>query len=205
MLVNGHGHTNGNGAHDHGHGGHSHDLNGINGHAHDNCDDHSHGHDHSHSGDHGHSHDGDHGHSHGNGHNHSHTEDHSHSHGDHGHSQNGNHGLAPLHVPPRNSTPSPGPLLSPTLPFIPANMQPLSIEPHHSEHVHQAPTSPATAPPYYYSGPTEQNHTTSSSHGHSHGHDHGQSHNMRGVFLHVMAVSITCHRFKAISLLNPTR
>ncbi|CAE7224629.1 unnamed protein product, partial [Rhizoctonia solani] len=181
---NDHGHS-----HDHDDHGHSHGrresaptviVNGINGHRRDDdCENHSHDgeHGHSYNGDHGHTH-GDHGHSHDNhehSHNgHSHNEDHGHSHdgaSGHGHSHDGSsHGLAPLHVPPRNSSPSPSPLLSPTLPFMPTNMRP--------------PSPPPVAPSYsYYSNA----HDDSKEKTHNHDHDHGQSHNMRGVFLHVMA------------------
>ncbi|CAE6435647.1 unnamed protein product [Rhizoctonia solani] len=191
-----HGHSHGRDDHGHSHGhddhGHSHGrresaptvvVNGVNGHEHEDgdCEDHSHDgeHGHSHNGDHGHSHNGDHGHSHAD-HGHSHDGDREHSHnGDHGHSHNGagghghdghSHGLAPLHVPPRNSTSSPGPLLSPTLPYMPANMR--------------SPSPPPVAPSYsYYSNA----HDDSTGGAHNHDHDHGQSHNMRGVFLHVMA------------------
>ncbi|KAF8757806.1 Cation efflux family [Rhizoctonia solani] len=108
--------------------------------------------------DHGHSHDS------GNGHSHNGNGTHGHSHDEHG------HGLAPLHVPPRNSTSSPGPLLSPTLPFMPANMR--------------SPSPPPAAPPYSYYSNAHGDHDGGA---HNHEHDHGQSHNMRGVFLHVMA------------------
>ncbi|KEP53142.1 cation diffusion facilitator family transporter [Rhizoctonia solani 123E] len=195
-----HGHSHARDDHGHSHGhddhGHSHErresaptviVNGANGHGHgqrdDDCENHSHDgeHGHSHNGDHGHSHNGDHGHSHDNhehsrstDHGHSHHDDHGHSHngaGGHGHSHDGSsHGLAPLHVPYRNSTSSPGPPLSPTLPFMPANMR--------------SPSPPPVAPSYsYYSNA----HEDSGSKAHNHDHDHGQSHNMRGVFLHVMA------------------
>ncbi|KAF8705275.1 Cation efflux family, partial [Rhizoctonia solani] len=191
-----HGHSHGHNDHGHSHGRRESAptvvVNGVNGHghAHDDCDNHSHGGEHGHShGDHGHSHNGDHGHSHDhhehsqNGdHGHSHDTDHGHSHDSgNGHSHNGNgthghshdehgHGLAPLHVPPRNSTSSPGPLLSPTLPFMPANMR--------------SPSPPPAAPPYSYYSNAHGDHDGGA---HNHEHDHGQSHNMRGVFLHVMA------------------
>lgn len=190
VLINGFSGVNGHDAHGHGHGheGHSHDA-----HGHDDCEDHSHGHDHSHSGDHGHSHDEDHGHSHnsnhdhshGGGHDHLHNGDHGHSHDDHGHSHNGSHAITPLHVPPRNSTSSPGPLLSPTLPFLPANMRSGPMENHHADHAHRSSSLPPAASSYsYYSNAQEEHEQTTSG---AHNHDHGQSHNMRGVFLHVMA------------------
>ncbi|CUA70659.1 Zinc transporter 5 [Rhizoctonia solani] len=188
-----HGRNDNDHGHSHGHDDHGHSharresaptvlVNGVNGHRHgdDDCENHSHDgeHGHSHNGDHGHSHDSGHGHLHDN-HEHSHSGDHAHSHDDnhahshngtsgHGHSHDGSstHGLAPLHVPPRNSTSSPGPLLSPTLPSM------------------RSPSPPPVAPSYsYYSNA----HDDSGSKAHNHDHDHGQSHNMRGVFLHVMA------------------
>ncbi|CAE6482074.1 unnamed protein product [Rhizoctonia solani] len=179
----GHSHT----RNDHGHShdqddhGHSHArresaptvvVNGVNGHGHghDDCDNHSH------DGEHGHSHSGD---SHAN-HGHSHNNDHGHSHngaGDHGHSHDGHghaHGLAPLHVPPRNSTSSPGPLLSSTLPFMPANMR--------------SPSPPPIAPSYsHYSNA----HGDSGGGTHNHEHEHGQSHNMRGDTLGSVGVIIS--------------
>ncbi|KAG8731132.1 putative zinc transporter msc2 [Ceratobasidium sp. 423] len=185
-----HGLSHGRDDHGHSHGyddhGHSHGrresaptvvVNGVNGHGHGDDGDHGH----SHNGDHGHSHNddlghshADHGHSHNGDHGHSHNDDHGHSHdeaGGHVHSHDGHsHGLAPLHVPPRNSISSPGPLLSPTLPFMPANMR--------------SPSPPLVAPSYsYYSNA----HNESAGGAHNHDHEHGQSHNMRGVFLHVMA------------------
>ncbi|CAE6418021.1 unnamed protein product [Rhizoctonia solani] len=182
-----HGHSHGHDDHAHDDHGHSHGrresaptvvVNGVNGHGHghDDCDDHSHDgeHGHSHGGGHGHSHDH-HGHSQNGDHGHSHDTDHGHSHDSHnGHSHTGNdgHGLAPLHVPPRNSTSSPGPLLSPTLPFMPANMR--------------SPSPPPVAPSYSYYSNTHDDHGNGT-HNHDHDHGHGQSHNMRGVFLHVMA------------------
>ncbi|KAG8768216.1 putative zinc transporter msc2 [Ceratobasidium sp. 428] len=187
VVINGIGGLNGYGSHaghshdsDHGdHHGHSHD--GDHGHSH--SDDHGHSHD----GDHGHSHNGD-GYSHSGGHGHSHNDDHGHSHDDH---HNHNHNLTNTHLriqtPSNDLVASPDGLLSPTLPFMPANMRssPIQIPSQHDER--NSVVSPITPAYPYYNDPHEAHHHGGGSSGHEHGHEHGQSHNMRGVFLHVMA------------------
>lgn len=81
-------------------------------------------------------------------------------------------------------------------------MTPISVHVANSTLLSATSVAPTPITPSYTFGHDEHNekyHLHDHSHSHGHGHE-GHSHNMRGVFLHVMAVSIHLNSFLYLDL-----